>query len=472
MDKSGTFKEHEPITAVMLGCGDRGLNVYGAYAIDYPKRLKFVACADLNSIKRNRFAKVHKIPEGFAFESDKEALDAGKIADAIFICTMDQLHENEVLPALNLGYHVFLEKPMAITEAGCREIVANSTNRDQILAVGHVLRYSPLFAKVKELIEAGAIGDITNIRHSENMATWVYAHSFVRGNWENSEKTSSLILQKGCHDLDLIYWFAKSHPTEISMFVTPTPFSLENAPKDIPERCTDGCIYSETCLYEAVRFYLQGKFVMLDNTRSESRMVRAIFHLALKYPKLARTLFPPLKKYQLVPWRRWPTTQVSEDLSEEGIMKGLREGPYGRCIYRCNNDQPVSHVVNILFENGCTATYILHGMSYRDGRELRIDGIKGTIKALFYNTGFFVELHNHLTGKTKKWRLKLETTAGGGGDYKIVDEFVDAIRGIAPAPIAPQESLVSHLMAFAAERSVKNHTIEKIQICVYIGGAL
>jgi predicted dehydrogenase len=464
MDRDSIFKKNEPITALMLGCGDRGLNVYGAYAIDYPKQLKFVACADLNSMKRNQFAKVHKIPEGFAFASDKEALDAGKIADAIFICTMDQLHENEVLPALDLGYHVFLEKPMAITEAGCREIVAKSENCNKILAVGHVLRYSPLFAKVKELLEAGAVGDVTNIRHSENMATWVYAHSFVRGNWENSA-ISSLILQKGCHDLDLIYWFAQpSLPTEISMVVTPTPFSEENAPKDIPLRCTDSCIYSETCLYEAIRFYLQGKFVMQDIARSESRLVRIIMHLALNHPKLARTLFPQLKKYQIVPWRRWPTTQVSEDLSEEGILKGLREGPYGRCIYRCNNNQPVSHVVNILFENGCTASYILHGMSYRDGRELRIDGTKGTIKALFYNSGFFIELHDHLTGKTKKWRLKIETNAGGGGDYKIIDRFVDAIRGIAPPPIAPQESLVSHLMAFAAERSVKNHSVERIQI--------
>ncbi len=82
----------------------------------------------------------------------------------------------------------------------------------------------------------------------------------------------------------------------------------------------------------------------------------------------------------------------------------------------------------------------------------------------FYNTGFYVELYNHLTGKTKKWRLNLETTAGGGGDYKIVDEFISAIRGISAAQIAPEESLVSHLMAFAAERSVKNHSIEKIQI--------
>jgi len=464
MSKSTISKRDSPVTAIVLGCGERGLNTYGGYAVEHPDRLKFIGCADPNPARRSLFAKIHQVPEEYTFESDTLALESGKIADTIFICTMDELHEKEVLAALDLGYHIFLEKPMTITEAGCREIVAKSENLEKILAVGHVLRYSPIFYKVKEIIESGALGNIYNIKHSENMGTWVYAHSFVRGNWENSIKSSSLILQKGVHDLDLIYWFAHSNPKKISMFVSPTPFCETNAPKDAPKRCTDGCIYSETCLYEAVRTYLQGKFVMLDNARSERRFIRGIFRLALKHPKFARTIFPQLKKYQVVPWRRWPTAQISDDLSEEGIMKALREGPYGRCIYHCNNNQPVSHVVNILFKNNCTATYTLHGLSYRDGRELRIDGTKGSLKALFYNTGFFIELYDHLTGSTKKMRLEIEKTAGGGGDFRIMDEFVDAMRGVAPPPISARESLISHLMAFAAERSIKNQSVEDIHV--------
>ncbi len=464
MKKSKNFKKNHPVSALMIGCGDRGFNVYGSYALKYPHNLKFIGCADPDLEKRTSFAKVHKISEEYIFDSDDNALKAGKIADIIFICTMDELHEKDVLSALDLGYHIYLEKPITITEAGCRNIVAKAEQVKQILTIGHVLRYSPIFATVKKIIDSGALGKIVNIKHSENMATWVYAHSFVRGNWENSEQSSSLILQKGCHDLDLIYWFAGSVPTEVSMLVTPTPFYEANAPKNAPARCTDGCVYSETCLYEAVRFYLQGRFMMLDNARSESRLIRGIIHLALKYPRFVRFIFPPIKKHKIVPWRRWPTAQLSNDLSEEGLLKALREGPYGRCIYRCNNDQPVSHVVNIKFENGITATYTLHGMSYRDGRELRIDGTKGSLKAYFYNTGFFIDLFDHLTGSTKKVRLKVETTAGGGGDFKIMDEFIAAIRGITAPPISARESLISHLIAFAAERSVKNQSIEKIQI--------
>ena len=451
----------EPLTAVVIGCGERGFNAYGRYALENPKKLKFVGCADVNTKKCELFAKLHKISPESVFATDMDLLNAGKLADAIFITTMDQFHEQEVFPALDLGYHVFLEKPMTITEEGCRKIVKRSEEVGKVLAVGHVLRYSPLFSKVKEIIDSGAIGDIINIKHSENMATWVYAHSFVRGNWENSLKTSSLILQKGCHDLDLIYWFAGSIPVAVSAFAMPTPFCEANAPENAPERCIDGCPYETTCLYETKRFYLQGKFVMEDNTRSENPFVRWVFHMALKHPRFIRNLVPQLRKLNLVPWRVWPTDQLSEDLSDEGIMKALREGPYGRCIYRCNNDQPVSQVTNIQFENGITATYTLHGMSYRDGRELRVDGTKGTIKAYFYNTGFYVDLYEHSPIYHRRWKLKLETTAGGGGDFRIVDGFINAINGISPPLTTARESLYSHLMAFAAEKSIKNGQVEK-----------
>ena len=447
----------------MIGCGERGLNVYGEYAKDNPNNLKFVSCAEPNLKRREMFAKIHNISDDMTFITDDDALKAGKIADIAFICTMDMLHEKAVISALDLGYHVFLEKPMAISEQGCRKIVAKSEEVGKILAVGHVLRYSPLFSKVKEIVDSGVLGDIVNIKHSENMGTWVYAHSFVRGNWENSKETSSLILQKGVHDLDLIYWFANNNPSEIVCLETPTPFNPSNAPKNAPTRCIEGCPYSETCLYETARTYLQGRFVQQDLSRSESRAIKFLFKLVLKHPKLARSLFPPLKKEQVVPWRRWPTSQLTDDLSDEGLVKALREGKFGRCIYHCNNDQPVSQFVGIKFENGLTATYNLHGMSYRDGRETRIDGTKGSLKSYFYNSAFYIDVFDHLNASTEKVRLKIERSAGGGGDYRIMDEFIDALNGVKPPPISSKESLVSHLMAFAAERSVKNKSVEIIQ---------
>lgn len=439
------------------------MNVYGDYALHHPHSLKFVACADPNLGKRTEFARKHGIPPERSFSTDDEILTAGKLADAAFICTMDQFHEKEVMRALDLGYHVLLEKPMTTTESGCRKIVTRSVQVGKVLSVGHVLRYSPLFAKVKELVDSGVIGKVINIRHSENMATWVYAHSFVRGNWENSKRTSSLLVQKGVHDFDLIYWFANSPPISVSCVTMPSVLRSEFAPAGVPLRCTDGCPYATKCVYEATQFYLQGKFILQDNLNSEKPWIRWIFRLALKYPRFASTIFPPLRKFQVVPWRRWPTTQLSDNLSDASIFKALQEGPFGRCVYHCDNDQPVSHTVNIQFQNGITATYTLHGMSYRDGRETRIDGTLGTIKAYFYNTAFYVDLFIHNGAIHRRYNLPIEMSAGGGGDIRIVDNFLEALVGRKSPLTPPQESLYSHLIAFAAERSVEKGRVEKIQ---------
>ncbi len=453
----------KPITALMLGCGQRGAHIYGAYALANPKRLKFVACMTRNAVKRAAFAKDHKIPSENVFADDETALSRPKMADAVFVCTGDPYHEKETLMALEKGYHVFLEKPMTITAEGSRKVVAKAEEKGKILSVGFVLRYGPIFSKIKELIDAGKIGQIVSIRHSENMGVWVYAHSFVRG---SAYTESPMIVQKGCHDFDLICWYTNSRPISVSSFAMPSVLSEKFAPPGAPARCTDGCPHSKTCIYEAVKFYVQGKLMLIDNARSERRSIRSVFNFGLKHPKLAEklgNLIPPIKNAHIFPWREWPTNQISEDLSEAGLMKALREGIYGRCVYRVPNPQPSSQVTAIQFENGITATFTLQGMSYRDGREIRIDGTKGTIRGNFWNTGYFVDLYEHLTGSTTHYVLPIERVAGAGGDWRIVDGFIDAINGKGPPLTSGKNSLYSHLIAFAADDSVKSGKTEIIK---------
>lgn len=454
--------ENKPITAIMLGCGQRGARVYGAYALANPQKLKFVACMTRNAVKRAAFAKDHKIPPENVFADDVSALSRPKLADACFVCTGDPYHEKETLMALERGYHIFLEKPMTITAEGSRKVVAKAEELGKILSVGFVLRYGPIFGKIREIIDAGKIGKVVSIRHSENMGVWVYAHSFVRG---SAYTESPVIVQKGCHDFDLICWYADSRPVSVSSFAMPSILSEQNAPTGAPARCTDGCVHSKSCIYDAVNFYLHGKLMMMDNARSERKSIRSVFNFGLKHPKLAEklgNLIPPIKNAHIFPWREWPTNQISEDLSEAGIMKALREGIYGRCIYRVPNPQPSSQVTAIQFENGVTATFTLQGMSYRDGREIRIDGTKGTIRGNFWNTGYFVDLYEHLSGSTTHYVLPIERVAGAGGDWRIVDGFIDAIHGKGEPLTSGRRALYSHLIAFAADQSVKTGQTQKI----------
>jgi predicted dehydrogenase len=451
------------LTAAIIGLGERGANVYGAYANAHQDQLKIVACVEPNAPRRERFARQHGLPPERVFASDVDFFDAKKLAEAVIICSMDRTHEQQALNALRLGYHVLLEKPIAVTEEGSRLVVREATRCQRVLSIGLVLRYAPLFATVKEIIDAGTLGDLVSLRSSENMGTWVFAHSFVRGNWGNIARSSHVIIQKGCHDFDILCWLVGSPPELLSCTTSPPVLTKEHMPPGAPPRCTDGCPHAARCLYEAVRFYRDGIPMMRDLARSENILVKGLFRTAMRFPRLARTLFPPSRSFNVIPWRQWPVTQLGEDLSEQGIMRALREGPFGKCVYQCDNDQPAACATSIRFANGVTATYTLHGMSYRDGRELRIDGTKASLNAVFYNTRFRIDVHDHATGKTRTIILPIERTAGGGGDERIVPGFLDAVAGKAPSRTDAAEALWSHLMCFAAERSIQSGQTQRIE---------
>ncbi len=205
--------------------------------------------------------------------------------------------------------------------------------------------------------------------------------------------------------------------------------------------------------------------MLKDNARSENPFIRSVFNFGLKHPKMAHAfgqMIPPIKNAHIFPWREWPTNQITEDLSEAGIMKALREGDYGRCVYHVPNPQPSSQVTAIQFENGITATFTVQGMSYRDGREIRIDGTKGTVTGRFYNTGYFVDVYEHLTGSSSHYVMPIERQAGAGGDYRIVDGFIDAIQNHTEPLTSGKNSLYSHLIAFAAIRSTESGQTQKI----------
>lgn len=447
-----------PVRAIAIGCGHRGLNVYGAYAKANPKNIKFVGCFDINEKKARKFAEIHNIPTEFVFYSEEMLFKVPKFADAVIICTPDPFHESATIKALEKGYHVFLEKPMAISKEGCENILKVAEKNNSILMIGFVLRYAPVFSKINELIKAGSIGDVVSIKHSENMGFWVYSHSFARSPVYTQ---SPMILQKGSHDFDLIYWYANARPKFVSSFKMPNLSATAKLPDNVTERCIEKCPLSKQCIFDAVQMYLEGKFMLLDNSRAESRVIRFIFKFALKHPKLARILIPPLRSMKIVPWRQWPVDQITEDVSDDGIRKALEETPFGVCIYKIKDAQPISQITSIQFENGITASFTLHGLSYRDGREIRIDGTKGTIKGYFYNTGFYVDWFEHATGKEIRFKYPLEKVAGGGGDFKIMDDFVDCIKHNKKPLTSAKESLYSHLMAFAAhESSETGKTIE------------
>ena len=194
-----------PVTAVVLGAGSRG-SVYAGYAIAHPEELQIIAVAEPKPDRRNILADALNLPEPSRYSSWEELLEQPRMADCAFVCTLDDDHTAPAIKAMELGYDVLLEKPMSNTEAECRAIVDTANRTGRTLAVCHVLRYTPFYMTLKDLIDRDEIGDVCAINQIENVGYWHQAHSFVRGNWRTVRETSPMILQKSCHDMDIILW--------------------------------------------------------------------------------------------------------------------------------------------------------------------------------------------------------------------------------------------------------------------------
>ena len=406
----------KPITAVVLGAGSRG-SIYAGYAKAHPDALQIVAVAEPRADRRTMLAQELNIPH--CFESWQALLAQPRMADCVFVCTMDDDHIGPALRAMELGYHVLLEKPMSNTEAQCRQIVDTANRTGRTLAVCHVLRYTPFYMTLKDLIDQGRIGEVTTINQIENVGYWHQAHSFVRGNWRNTAETSPMILQKSCHDMDIILWLMGRTCKRVQSFGSLRHFKPDHAPEGAPERCLDGCPHADTCPYYAPRLYM-------DMNRTG-----------------------------------WPVDVITTDLSENGRRRALEEGPYGRCVYHCDNDVVDRQVVNLEFEGGAVATFTMTGFTADFSRQLKIFGTRGQISADM-GTG---EIVLHRFGEEKEV-VPVDDgpmrSGHGGGDHGIMHDFLQILRHGGESRTSAGISLQSHLICFAAEKSRKENVVVEL----------
>lgn len=400
------------ITALLLGAGQRGAEVYARYALQFPNELKIVGVAEPREERRKALAELHGIPSDNCFADWREGLDRERFADCVFVCTQDREHDQPAILALEKGYDVLCEKPMS-NEPGKILNMGNAAARTgRILSVCHVLRYAPFFVKLKELLDAGAVGRIAAVQHIEEVGYWHMAHSFVRGNWADSSQSSPMILQKCCHDLDILSWLIESPCRSVSSYGGLLHFRPENRPADAPEHCMDGCPHRDECPYYAPRFYLE-------------------------HPRAVPDGF---------------TGVVSADPSREALLAALSNGPYGRCVYTCGNNVVDHQIVNLQYENGVTASLVMSAFTQRCDRVIYIMGGTGQIRGSMED-GVLVHT-DFASGQTSEIRLNVSHTGHGGGDQRLMKDFLAVVRREKPLSRSSADASVeSHLIALAAEES-------------------
>lgn len=407
---------------ILIGAGCRG-RCYTDVCADMPESYKVVAVAEPVEDCRNYIRDKHSVPEELCFESWEPLLEMPKFADIAIIATMDRQHTEPVLAAIEKGYDILLEKPVAPTPEECRLIQRAAEAKGVKILVCHVLRYTRFFNTIKDIIDRGELGRIMAIQHIEAVGNVHHSHSFTRGNWRNSEESTPMILQKTCHDMDIMAWLVGKKCKKVHSFGELSYFNEENAPKDAPDYCIEGCPHAEDCPYNAVKIYYDDK----ENS-----------------------------------WFRTTCTKLANP-TDEDVERAIRTTDYGKCVFKCPNNVVDHQIVNLEFEDGIFASFTMSSFT-KGGRAIKIMGTKGELNGDMNNP--IITVYDFATKSVKEYDLDKAalgssiTDGHGGGDHGIMVALLDVIEGRenrSACDIA--ESCDNHLISFAAEESRFNDAV-------------
>ncbi|MCL2221444.1 MAG: Gfo/Idh/MocA family oxidoreductase [Oscillospiraceae bacterium] len=397
------------LKAIVIGAGQRG-NAYCNEASELEGVMQIVGVAEPDNVRRAEFQSKYGLKGSVCLSTWEDVFTREKWADAVIICTQDNMHYKPAMAAIERGYDILLEKPIAPTAQECLDIAEAAHKKGVKIVVCHVLRYSAMFKTVKEIIECGEIGDIVTVVHNENVGNTHHAHSYVRGKWAKAKESSPMILAKSCHDLDILQWLINKKCLRLSSFGSLAYFTKENCPKGAPARCTDGCKIAN-CPYDSRYLYYEGD----------------------------------------LGWTR-ETAAGHANPTDDEVTKALKVGPYGRCVYQCDNDVVDHQVVSMEFEDGVTAIFSMSAFTPEISRSIKIMGTKGQIKA--HQDSDTIIVSDFSSCKDKIYSSKYEG-GHGGGDKGIVATFCRYIRGDDNIPEISEIGISSanHLLCFAAEKS-------------------
>ena len=411
------------LTAIAVGFGGR-CAVYCDYAKKHPDELEIVAAADPSPVRQRVAHEEYKVPKDQLYNTWEDLAAQPKMADFAIIGTQDNLHYAPAMALIEKGYNLLLEKPMAPTAKECKDITEAAERKGVKVVVCHVLRFTPYWRAIKQVIDEGRLGKIVSIVAMENVGHHHQVSSYVRGPWRNTADSSCMLMAKCCHDLDILQWLIGKKCTRVQSFGGLFYFKHENRPEGAPDYCIDGCPHGETCHYNAVKFYLE------DEVTNEWFV-----------------------KHHLPSRNNTPITD----------REALKLDEYGRCVFACNNDVVDHQVVNLEYEDGATVSFTMCGFN-KGGRHIRIFGTDGELVGSMGKKELELFTFGSMRWKDpeQKWE-KIPVPdpeddnyyGHGGGDTGIMIDILSLLRGETPSDSVcdVRISYENHIAGFAAEES-------------------
>lgn len=404
------------LTVAIIGTGSRGATTYGDYLVELKDKVKITAICDIDKNKLKYYQNKYQIDKKYCFDNSVDFFKAGKLADVLVVATLDKDHYDHAMNGLELGYHLLLEKPISPSIEECVAIEKKAKEKNRYVVVCHVLRYTPFYRKIKEIVDSNRLGRIIHIQSLENVGYWHQAHSFVRGNWKNSIETAPMILAKCCHDMDLLNWISNKKPLQVSSFGSLSYFKKENKPKEASSRCYD-CKVRKTCPYDAIRYYV-------ENTKDKENL-------------------------------GWPYDVVVLEPTNEKLKEAMKTSPYSKCVFDCDNNVVDHQVVNIQYEDELTASHTMCAFSKDCYRTLKIFGTTGDLEANTLTNQIIV--HDFLTNSDDLidvTKINDDFTGHMGGDHIMLNEFIALLENKKTSlDSSIEKSVSSHLICMAAEAS-------------------
>ena len=404
-----------PMTIVAIGAGNRTAK-YLHYILNHPEEVKLVGVVEINDLRRQNVAKKAGLKPSQCF-SDVDSFFLNPVkADAVLICTPENAHFRPAMLALDHGYHVLLEKPIAQTFEECMAIAENADSRGLTVGVCHVLRYHPYFRKFKEIVDSGELGQIVSIDHRASVGLDRAMHTYVRGICNREKLSNPVLLSKCCHDVDFIVWLIGAKCRRLSSFGSLRWFTSSAAPEGSAKRCVN-CQIEERCPYSAVNLYKRrGEWI-------NNFDIPEGFTLA------------------------------------DVIDNELENGDFGRCVYHCDNDVVDHQILSMIMENDVTVNMSMDFFTLEDHRITHICLTHGEI----YGDESCITVNDFRTRTSCVYDFSdLEGKPfHAGADLEIIRDFVNTLRMKHHKSILTgiNDSIESHRICFNADVSMKRDVI-------------
>ena len=404
----------EKVKLAIIGTGLRGAYTYAPLIAKYKDKCEIVAFVENKKGRRDLFLEKYPVDKDMVFDNLNDFIAHDKLADAVIISHYDLLHYDTAQVLLVKGYDVLVETPVANSLDGLVHLKEYSLkNKDRLFMVAYNNRYSSFYTKLKEIVDDKKLGDLINISYNVDIGYQNFVHNYVRGNWRITSDTATIMLTNSCQDIDMMINLSKGKCQKVSCFSDLRIFNWENFNTKMSENCFR-CSEEESCPFSAKKIYLQ-----------EDKFINNSVHIN-------------------------PTKDNLEAI--------LKQGPYGKCVFYCDNDVCDNLTSIFKFDNKVTSNFNINAFTKESDKKIRLFFKEGEVEASFKQKE--IKIKSFLNTDEKIIKIDQENT-----DEKIFLDFIDRVKNKNyKSCISDVGSVIeSHVATFAAEFANVSETVVDVK---------